>query len=148
MTYLFDTNILVHYIRKTSVKTFVERTFNPANPRNRSVLSAVSVGEIRSIALQNQWAAKRLTELDELLAEFIITDINTDDLIRAYAKIDAFSQGNLPGKPLGATARNMGKNDLWIAASAHVLGASLLTTDKDFAHLHSVFVDLVEVPQH
>jgi predicted nucleic acid-binding protein len=58
------------------------------------------------------------------------------------------AKANLPGKPLGATARNMGKNDLWIAATAHVLGASLLTTDKDFAHLHSVFVDLVEVPQH
>lgn len=32
-------------------------------------------------------------------------------------------------------ARNMGKNDLWIAASAKAAGATLLTTDGDFDHL-------------
>jgi len=145
MIYLFDTNILVHYIRKTSVKTFVEQYFDPANPRNRPVISVITVGEIRSIALQNQWSSKRLAALDALLSEFIITDINTDDVIRAYADIDAFSQGKLPGNPLGTTARNMGKNDLWIAATAHVLGASLLTTDKDFTHLHDVFLDVAAI---
>ena len=30
------------------------------------------------------------------------------------------------------TARNMGKNDVWIAATAYVLRATLVTTDKDF----------------
>lgn len=29
----------------------------------------------------------------------------------------------------------MGKNDLWIAATAYVTGATLLTTDADFDHL-------------
>lgn len=38
-------------------------------------------------------------------------------------------------KPLGTTARNMGKNDLWIAATASILEATLLTTDQDFNHL-------------
>jgi predicted nucleic acid-binding protein len=33
----------------------------------------------------------------------------------------------------------MGKNDLWIAATATVFQATLLTTDKDFNHLHNVF---------
>ncbi len=43
------------------------------------------------------------------------------------------------------SARNMGKNDLWIAATAHVLGAKLLTTDADFNHLNEVFLDLMKV---
>ena len=30
----------------------------------------------------------------------------------------------------------MGKNDLWIAATAKATGATLLTTDKDFDHLY------------
>jgi len=30
--------------------------------------------------------------------------------------------------------------DLWIAATAHATGARLLTTDKDFDHLHPAFV--------
>lgn len=32
----------------------------------------------------------------------------------------------------------MGDNDLWIAATAKVTGALLLTTDKDFDHLYPV----------
>jgi len=34
----------------------------------------------------------------------------------------------------------MGKNDLWIAATAHVVDATILTTDKDFDHLASEFL--------
>lgn len=45
------------------------------------------------------------------------------------------------------SARNMGKNDLWIAASAIVLKATLLTTDKDFDHLSPSFIniDLIDI---
>jgi tRNA(fMet)-specific endonuclease VapC len=39
----------------------------------------------------------------------------------------------------------MGKNDLWIAASAHVLGATLITTDNDFTHLDSIFIKLLKL---
>lgn len=60
-------------------------------------------------------------------------------------KLTLFSQGRLPNKPLSMSARNMGKNDLWIAATAHVLGAKLLTTDADFNHLNEVFLDLMKV---
>ena len=34
----------------------------------------------------------------------------------------------------------MGKNDLWIAATAMATGATLLTTDKDFDHLDPTFL--------
>ncbi|MBU6120983.1 PIN domain-containing protein [Hymenobacter siberiensis] len=55
----------------------------------------------------------------------------------AYARIDAYSQGKLELEPLpaGISARNMGKNDLWIAATALYFGVELHTTDKDFDHL-------------
>ncbi|MCB0855324.1 MAG: PIN domain-containing protein, partial [Bacteroidetes bacterium] len=39
----------------------------------------------------------------------------------------------------------MGKNDLWIAASAHALKLRLVTTDKDFSHLKEDFIELLEV---
>jgi tRNA(fMet)-specific endonuclease VapC len=39
----------------------------------------------------------------------------------------------------------MGKNDLWIAATASVLSATLLTTDKDFDHLKDVFLSLERI---
>jgi tRNA(fMet)-specific endonuclease VapC len=46
-----------------------------------------------------------------------------------------YSQCRLDGFDYSFSARNMGKNDIWIAATARVLGATLLTTDKDFNHL-------------
>jgi tRNA(fMet)-specific endonuclease VapC len=69
-------------------------------------------------------------------------------LIEAYSTIDAYSKGKAadPSEAhLPDSARNMGKNDLWVAATAHVLGATLFTTDKDFAHLDQTFLDLVIV---
>jgi len=39
----------------------------------------------------------------------------------------------------------MGKNDLWIAATASVLNASLITTDKDFVHLDKEFLKLLHI---
>jgi tRNA(fMet)-specific endonuclease VapC len=40
------------------------------------------------------------------------------------------------------SARNMGKNDVWIAATASVLQIPLLTTDADFQHLDTVYLEL------
>lgn len=142
MNFLFDTNIVLHYLRKSSTRDKIEMLHKPSDPRNKAVVSVVSVGELRSIALQNNWGLRKLAELEEFLAEFLIADINTEAILEKYARIDAFSQGKLPGQPLGTSARNMGKNDLWIAATASVLNLRLLTTDADFDHLDKVFLDL------
>jgi predicted nucleic acid-binding protein len=47
--------------------------------------------------------------------------------------------------PKGLSARNMGKNDLWIAATASTLNIPLLTTDNDFDHLNGVFLEVKKV---
>jgi tRNA(fMet)-specific endonuclease VapC len=39
----------------------------------------------------------------------------------------------------------MGKNDLWIAATASVLNIPLITTDNDFIHLDKTFLTLIKV---
>ncbi len=73
--------------------------------------------------------------------------IAKSSVMNAYARIDAFSQGKLPGQPLpqGMTARNMGKNDIWIAATASVINATLVTTDADFNHLDHQFISLLKL---
>ncbi len=43
------------------------------------------------------------------------------------------------------TPGNMGKNDLWIAATASVLNLELLTTDSDFDHLDGEFIKLRKI---
>lgn len=67
--------------------------------------------------------------------------INHPKIIDAYVEIDLYSQRYPSG------ARNMGKNDLWIAACALASGAKLLTTDKDFAHLSPGLMDVEVIEQ-
>jgi len=145
MIYLFDSNIVLHYVRQSDLMRNIEQNFDPFGVGNESWLCVVSKGELRSIAIQNQWGKDRRHRLEELMGDFYPADIFSEETIDCYAEIDAFSQNKLPGKPLGMTSRNMGKNDLWIAAVAYILGAKLLTSDSDFDHLEGVYIDLLKI---
>lgn len=142
MKYVFDTNILVHYIRESPLSVTVEETFQPFIEGNRTWLSAVSIGEIRSFAMQAKWGPNRINRLEELIQRFLILDVNIEELHHRYAEIDAFSQAKHPTIPSNFSARNMGKNDLWIAATASLLDGTLLTTDSDFNHLNNEFLQV------
>jgi predicted nucleic acid-binding protein len=142
MDYLLDTNIILNYIRKDSYSSQIDEKYSPLSIENSPIISVVTRGEILSIAFQNNWGNQKINFLKVLLDKFIIADINVDSIVDRYAEIDAFSQGKLPNKKLKVSARNMGKNDIWIAATASVLEIKLLTTDKDFSHLKDEFLDL------
>jgi len=142
MDYLLDTNIILNYIRKDSYSSQIDEKYSPLSIENSPIISVVTRGEILSIAFQNSWGNQKINFLKVLLDKFIIADINVDSIVDRYAEIDAFSQGKLPNKKLKVSARNMGKNDIWIAATASVLEIKLLTTDKDFSHLKDEFLDL------
>jgi tRNA(fMet)-specific endonuclease VapC len=109
----------------------------------------VSKGEIYSLAVQRDWGGGKLTLLGELLRKLPVVDINNEQIIQRYAEIDAYSLSKDRKRPLpaGQTARVMGKNDLWIAATASVLKATLLTTDHDFDHLDGVFLTVAYIDQ-
>lgn len=141
--FLFDTNVLLYLLRKEARWEQIFETYNLENTFN--CLSIVSLGELLSLGMRNSWGKNRLSKIDEIKRDFTILDINYETTIERYAEIDVFSQGKLPLRPLGLSARNMGKNDLWIAATASVFNLSLLTSDNDFDHLHSSFINLVKV---
>jgi len=143
--YFLDTGILLGYIRAADYAKYVEQKYRLMEPANISIISIVSVGEIYSLAFQFQWGEQKKKKLEEILNEFHHADISIKQIVEKYAEIDAYSQGKLAGKklPKGMTSRNMGKNDLWIAASASVANAALLTTDKDFGHLNKEFLEVV-----
>jgi len=115
MNYFLDTNILLIYLRD--------------NERSRQVESELNL----------------LSKENNLIQDFLIADINTEDIIERYAEIDAFSQGKLKDKPIKFSSRNMGKNDLWIAATSSVYQVDLITTDNDFDHLNDVYLNLIKV---
>ena len=143
MIYLLDTNIIVLNLQKKPLAYQIRDELGLDDAGNDTYLSVVSIGEITSLALQNKWGQARLAAIDTYLSNFVILDINVQAVLDRYAETDAFSQNRLSGGPLGTSARNMGKNDLWIAATTSVIGATLITTDRDFDHLHSHFLNLV-----
>ena len=145
MNYILDTNILLIYIRDEPTREHIEQMYDPFGAQNNPIISIVTVGEIRSLAKRNHWGKKKLEFLNDILSDLIIADINSEDVIEKYAEIDAFSQGKLIEKPLSVTARNMGKNDLWIAATADVTQSKLMTTDNDFEHLDHEYFDLIKI---
>ena len=113
----------------------------------RAVLPVVVVGELKAFALKSNWGYQRVAFLEFLFEEFPIVAI-IEELTDLYARVDAYSQGKLPGQPLptGLTARNMGKNDIWVAATAFYLDMPLHTADKDFDHLPPLGLSVVKEP--
>jgi len=142
MNYLLDTNIVVTYVRDTEVTRRLEEHLNLLSGEHNLIVSVVSLGDIRSIAKQNNWGNKKLSAVENIMADFLMADINVETIIERYAEIDAYSQGKLYGEKVTFSSRNMGKNDLWIAATASVFDLELITIDKDFEHLDKRYLKL------
>lgn len=145
MDYILDTNIVLTYLRNNQLARNLEQHLDLLSGQHNLIISVVSIGELKSIAKRNNWGNRRIINLEDMLTDFMIADINVESIIEKYAEIDAYSQGKLKGNKATFTARNMGKNDLWIAATAAVLDIELLTTDKDFGHLKTEFIRLREI---
>ncbi len=143
MIYLLDTNVLIRIIRGS--RAYFMENFSLDNPSNLTLTSLVSSAEILSFGMQNRWGELKKQVANDVIIEFPPVDINDPNIIKRYAEIDTFSKGKFIGRPLAGSARTMGKNDLWIAATASVLNATLITTDKDFDHLDPHFLKVAYV---
>lgn len=140
MNLLLDTNILLMLSRNQNLELLAKII---TTDREKVFVSVASIGELKSIALQNNWGEKKRQIVDQLLSEIIIIEI-TENFVDTYAEIDAFSQCRNPAyiNYPSRTPRNMGKNDLWIASTAALFGLKLVTTDADFNHLNQVFLEV------
>ncbi|TXD34236.1 type II toxin-antitoxin system VapC family toxin [Lujinxingia vulgaris] len=127
--YVLDTNIVLTLVRGNTLARFIDNQFGLRSSKVRPAISIVTHGEVRVLASRNGWGAAKLAALDQALNNLVTVDIHQPAVLDAYVEIDLYSQRHPTG------ARNMGKNDLWIAACARAANAVLLTTDKDFDHL-------------
>lgn len=130
--FLLDTNIILTLIRGNALATFIDGKFGLSASTVRPMISVVTHGEVRVLAGRNRWGDRKLAALQNALDNVVTIPLNHIDVLDAYVEIDLYSQGHSDG------ARNMGKNDLWIAACAKAAGATLLTTDRDFTHLKTM----------
>jgi tRNA(fMet)-specific endonuclease VapC len=134
--YLLDTNIVIHYSRGKTVGKRIEADYALLASPYRPLICVVTRGETLAFARKRGWGDGRIEALNHILAQFVTVDINDPQIIEAYADIDASSQ---------SVGRKMGKNDLWIAAVAHLTQAALMTTDDDFNHLGGTFLKLIRI---
>lgn len=134
--YQLDTNILIYAVRGGITWNKIKAVCDPLMTEPRPIYSLVSEAELLSFAEQNRWGAAKRQQVAFFLGYFDRVTIDDPKILAAYTLIDAFSRKK------GVT---MGKNDLWIAATANVYGAVLVTTDRDFEHLHGKYLTRILV---
>lgn len=140
--YVLDSNVLIHIVRQSEIWNNIDTEFDPFG--NNPYISFATVAETTSFAEQNKWGAEKMAVLSGLFRSFRTVQ-SSKELITHYVEIDLFSQGKHPTLklPENMSARNMGKNDIWIAATTKLIeGAELITTDRDFEHLDGVWFDV------
>ena len=152
-SFILDTGILLGLTRGAQ---WARRAFDRLelnDPGTTVFTSVVCHGEILALAERNGWGEPKRYKLGRVLDGLPRLDIGKGGILKAYALVDAWTHGRHVVAPNDAPppkpARSMGKNDLWIAATAHASGAVLVTTDRDFDHLHGVWLnrELVDMSQ-
>lgn len=133
---LLDTNILIHLVRNKQTGMSIESQFHLRTRRERPLVSIITIGEALAFSKRLSWGLSKTAALEDLLDALVILDIS-DEILSSYAEVDIFLRRT--GKPIE-------QNDIWIAATAIVAEAQLLTTDKDFdplhpAHLERIWID-------
>jgi predicted nucleic acid-binding protein len=146
-TYLLDTGILLGYVRGAAFAGYVDKKYSPAKAPNIATVSVVSVAELRCFALRLKWGTNKLNVLSSLLRTIPATPIRQSSIVEKFAEIKAFNHRQHPTLAPPTSGYTMGDNDIWIAATASVLNATLLTTDHDFDHLDSIFLRVVYIDQ-
>lgn len=149
-SFLLDTSMLLGIITDTPWAQRARSECNLDDPRTVVTTSVVCHGEIMAISERRKWSDKKRKKLVKLLYEVPASGINRQPILNAYTRINVWTHGGSvvdqqapPPKP----AVSMTDNDIWIATTAHVTDATLLSTDRDFEHLHSVWIDFIYVDQ-
>jgi tRNA(fMet)-specific endonuclease VapC len=130
--YFLDTCIVLDMLRAGPVGRTISGAYGLEQPDSGTMISKVTVGELESVAMHRRWSERKRKDFYAILDNLSIVDIGHPSVILTYAEIDIFSL---------SAGRTMGKNDVWIAATAAVMGTTLLTSDRDFRHLFGTRVN-------
>lgn len=134
---LLDTNILVALTRQGDLGKAIEKRFRLLNSPFRPLVCVVSIGEAMKLGKEFRWGKEKQERLLNVLGQFVWVDISRREVLQAYSDIAHFYERE--AKP----ANRIGQNDYWIAATAKVSGATLLTTDKHFDLAHERFAQRI-----
>ncbi|NJC27658.1 type II toxin-antitoxin system VapC family toxin [Neolewinella antarctica] len=142
MSYVLDTNVLLYYVRDGETRNYIAKEYDPFSQEDQPVISIVTLGEIYVLAAKNGWGQTRLAKLDKLITQCQVVEINNNALVSMYIEIEHLNLNIHPSLSHGATDKQMGKNDIWIAATAAVSKLPLITSDAGFKHLDPIIINL------
>jgi tRNA(fMet)-specific endonuclease VapC len=134
---LLDTNVVLHLLRGNELGVRVDSLFDLRHRADRPLISVVTVGECLALARRWGWGEAKRAALEQLLRELVVVDIQSRDVLERFAELHSWVRAN---------GRALGDNDLWIAATAAVTHAHLITTDADFDPLHPQHLRRTYVP--
>lgn len=140
--YLLDTGVLLELVVGKTVGKYIEETYKLRDVGNRPLLSVISHGEIQGLCESQRWDAPRREALEAAVENVVTVDVNHEDVFAAYAAMYVASKNH----PKGDRSTGI-ENDLWIGACAKVYGATLLTMDTDFDHLHPQHLTRIYIDQ-
>lgn len=139
--YLLDTNVLLHWLRGSSVCTTIDGQYGLTTSVFRPLVCEVTLGEIEAFAMSSKWGDARRQKLSEVRKKIVVIDLTDERIYQAFAEYSTLAKNN-------GFAIFHDKNDLWIAAAAKVSGATVLTTDakgfkplRDGKHLDAIVLD-------
>jgi predicted nucleic acid-binding protein len=133
-SYVLDTNILLTLLRGKELGERIDRAFGLRAAPYLHTVSIVTHAELRVLADRNQWGDTKQAAVTKALDEFVTVNISGGAIVAAYRRVEA-----------GSVGINMGKNDIWIAATAMIAGLPLVTTDNDFSHLNGKLLQVFYV---
>lgn len=128
---VLDTSVVVDIARNNRSGQAILETYSLRSRTDRPLISVITTGEMLGIAKAQEWSSDQTEVLHGLLSEFVKLEL-TPEVIEAYADLVALCrrQNHTMGQ----------QNDMWIAATAKVTGAVLLTGDSGFSWLNPQFI--------
>jgi tRNA(fMet)-specific endonuclease VapC len=142
-SYVLDTNILLALIRGKALGESIDNAYGLRANLQRHVVSIASQAELLVLADRNNWAQAKRDVVNIMFENLVVLPIDGRALVDAYVAVSRVDLA-WPDGP-----RNMGKNDIWIAATAVSSGLPLLTTDKDFRFLNGNLAQVLWIdPDH
>lgn len=120
--YLFDTNVVLHATRQASpFSTAVDAQFQLRQSSFRPAVCEVTLGELWAFA--QAWGNRRRALLRQVINQLVVIPISRPSIHQRWAEL--YSHAKASG-----LAIQHDHNDVWIAATAHVAGLRLLSSDR------------------
>lgn len=120
--YLLDTNIVLHATRQGNpVAQAVEAQFHFSQLAIRPAVCEVTIAELWAFA--QSWGAHRRELLRIIVADLVVIPIAREAIHLRWAELYTHARAQ-------GLAIQHDHNDVWIAATAHVAGLRVLSTDR------------------